>query len=153
MSFFEIFQTRKFFIEILSQIKNFLWNIKNLVFPHFANSDKSCYDICVNQIFFLELLANLQRYINSADRQKRWMSYRKIQIMHRHFSQVNSHFLNKILLHLLLFFFRASLIYKWDCRLFQLNLILRDVLILLVSLSSLIRLFTWILSDLNSVCA
>jgi hypothetical protein len=79
------------------------------------------------------------------------MSHRKTQIMHRHFSQVNCHFLNKILLHLLFFFFRAPLIHKWGCWLFLLHLFLNNILILLV-LTWLVSLLTRTCWDLYSVC-
>ena len=53
MSFFQIFQSREFFVEILSQVKDFLRNIKDLVFSHFTNCYQSSDNIGVYKILFL----------------------------------------------------------------------------------------------------
>ena len=82
MSFLQIFKVGELSIEVLGQVKHFLGYVKNLIFTHFTNIDQSSDNIGIDEFFLLELLTDLQGYVNSSDSKKGRMSNSQIYVMH-----------------------------------------------------------------------
>ena len=82
MSFLQIFKVGELSIEVLGQVKHFLGYVQNLIFTHFTNIDQSSDNIGIDEFFLLELLTDLQGYVNSSDSKKGRMSNSQINVVH-----------------------------------------------------------------------
>ena len=67
MRFLEVFEAGELLVEVLSQVQNFLRHVKNLVLAHLAYIYKPGDYLRIDQLFLLELLANLQGNVNCTD--------------------------------------------------------------------------------------
>ena len=63
----EILKAWELLVEVLGKIEDLLRNIQNLILAHLADLDQSWNNLSIDQIFFLQLLANLEGDIDGTD--------------------------------------------------------------------------------------
>jgi len=80
--FLQIFEAWELLVEVLSQVKNLLRHIQDLILTHLAHIDETGDDLSVNQLFFLELFTNLQGNVDCSDGKKRRVPHRQIDLVH-----------------------------------------------------------------------
>lgn len=79
---FQVLETWELFVKVLSQVENLLRHIENLIFVHPANMDQSGHDLCVDEILFLELLADLEGHIDGPNGEETWVSSGELEVVH-----------------------------------------------------------------------
>ena len=133
MSLLQVLEAWELLIKVLSQVEDFLRNVKNLILTHSAYLDQSCHNLSIDQVFLLKLLTDFQGNINCSNSKEAWVSGGEFQIMHGHLGQIDCHFFNKILLNLEWIHHLGSIFLNL---VFRLRIRSQSALFLLFSLSS-----------------
>ena len=64
MGLLQVFESRELFVKILSQIKHLLRDLEDLLFLHFADFYQTGYHLGIYELFFLQLLADFEGYVD-----------------------------------------------------------------------------------------
>ena len=79
---FQVLETWELLVEVLGQVENLLRHIEDLILVHPAHVDQSGHNLGVDEIFFLELLADLQGHVDGPNGEETWISSRELEVVH-----------------------------------------------------------------------